>query len=76
MLEQHALSLAAFADDGGDMALMDLQIDSIQNRPSAKTLGDISKFDDRWIQQSTSRVLKRLIRLLQEYAWPPIFTKA
>jgi hypothetical protein len=38
---------------------MDLQVDPIQNRPLAKALGNIFKFYDGWIHQSTSDTAKR-----------------
>ena len=45
MLEEYALACTAFADDGRYLAIMDLQIDLIEDRPVAKTLGNVFKFD-------------------------------
>ncbi len=45
MLDQDALARPALANDGRDMAVVNLQIDPIQDRPAAKTLRDILEFD-------------------------------
>ena len=53
MLEQNAFSLAAFTDERGDIPFINLQIDSIQNRPTVKLFGNILKFYDRRIHRGT-----------------------
>ena len=45
MFEQHALACTAFAHDRGDLVLVDLQIDLVEDGPVAKPLGHVSEFD-------------------------------
>jgi hypothetical protein len=53
VLEQNTFAFAAFADDGGDITFINLQVDSIQNGPLIKPLGNIFKFYNGRIHRGT-----------------------
>src|SRR5581483_5705643 len=45
VLQQHAFSRAALADDRRRLAVVDLEADAVEYCPTAETLGDVSEFD-------------------------------
>jgi hypothetical protein len=45
VFKQNALAFTAFADNGRNLALENLQIDAIKNRSISKPFGDIFKLD-------------------------------
>ena len=47
VFEQHALARPAFAHDRGDLVLVNLQIDPVEDGPVAKPLGHVPEFDER-----------------------------
>jgi len=53
VLEQNAFAFAAFSNESGDIPFIDLQVDSIQDYPAVKSLGNILKFYDRRIHRGT-----------------------
>jgi hypothetical protein len=56
MLEQNAFAFTAFTDNGGDITFKNLQVDSIQDRPLIKSLGNIFKLYDGKLHHGTPRI--------------------
>ncbi len=45
MFEKYAFARATFPHDGRHVAIIDLKVDIVENRPVAEPLGDILEFD-------------------------------